>query len=227
MRWPRSWPTLRVIGRPFPTSHYEHWGPCGLGQIHQTWERGVHYILWCKIPFDTCSCGLCHLHNQTKLGQDTQLHHRKIMSVHHITTLLSYISKYLFPLSSKVLWTDAWTSYGFPLQSNFSWPVHGIVWNQGHKYCHSPTKVVNQVPGGKFFNPKGRTQQPVSAAHQLHWPSYSIYCRDSQHRWIHFIFGHISFTGIWQYFVHYSLQKTYPHRPVPLLGQPPWPICKI
>ena len=48
-----------------------------------------------------------------------------------------------------------------------------------------------------------------------------LYCRDPKHRLIHNLTGHLSFTWTWQYTSHNSLRETYPHRPVPPLGQPP------
>ena len=182
-------------------------------------RKGVYPILWWDtLPF---TCGPCHLHHQKQFGtrhrtteQNIHVHtlHHCIIGVLSYNTCILFQGKYLEQVhraaknsSISTIMANMFTEEFESRPPTLSLIFHEYGWSMlmTHLWCIVQNMAISSHNTSTLLTLIYSSLQ--RAPNQLDpYP-----------------FGPFSFTWTWQYTTQFSLQETYPHRPVPALGQPP------
>ena len=148
------------------------------------------------------------------LEKDHTLKERTVLAVSDIILLLEFCLKNTWP----VLWTGWWCSHGFPSQSHYSQPLHGVLRTKSSKHCSKPPQVLAQICGWYLCHPQGSQHTRLLSTHQQVWPCYKVYSGGQQGGWIHPLLGHHCQTWGWWHTIYHCVQETYTYRPVFAVG---------
>ena len=145
-----------------------------------------HCFIWCLYTVYICAHRPCHYYHQKKTGTGSRalpLNNHTSRVDHQPTEVL--FKNHLFLVSRQVLGTTTRSSHRVSHQPHCGQPLHWGILDQGHQHSWRAFKNMEEICRWHFCVHRVCSERSIPEAHQQGGPTYPVYNRRCQSRWVH------------------------------------------